>query len=816
MIDVLAHDLRYSIRSLRRRPGTTFLATLTLAIGFGANVAVFAVVDRLLLSAPAHVTRADRVFRLHIEVADVGGGRFMMFQAPYTALPGLQQSSRSFERLSAYRRTQASLGTGADATPITACFTEAGYFDLLGVAPALGRFFIPDEDRPPSGGDVAVISHTFWQTALGANSAILGQDVRIGTRTYRVVGIAPAGFSGDTVEPVDVWLPLHAAATELPATWTTSHTARVITLIGRLRDDVTREGATAEASDAYRRVIEGTRAADPTARVFLASLQPGIQIEGRLTPQARMSLWLQGVSLLVLLVAIANVVNLQITSAAERYRDTAVRLAIGANSGRLLRQRLIEAGLLATVAAAAAVAGAYWSATALQTLLTAAAGSVAINGRVLASAVLCVVAATLICGVPGGGRGNTAELATHLRIGRVSGTGGRSRLHGALLALQVAGSLVLLIGAGLFVKSMTNVNRLHYGLDPDRVLVAPVPLRQAGLTPAAIEAFFERALSEVKASPGIATAAAGLTSPFSPSLFATLAIPGFAEPPFTSANYPTHYAVTPEHFDTLGIRILRGRSFTYDDRAGAPPVIIIEQALGEHIWPGQDPIGRCIHIGGPAEPCRTIVGVASNTRRFVAVATGALRYYLPLAQRAAQAPPQLLLVRPAGDPVAAIPTVRAALQRVYGDLPYARIRVLSELAEPETRQWRLGSTLLTVLGAVALIVATFGVYGLLSAFVAARTREMGVRLALGATPSSLTWLVVRQSMQWISAGLAVGLAGALVGARYVEPLLFETRAFDTLVFAAAPLLLVITALIASAVPAWRAARVDPNLTLRAE
>jgi putative ABC transport system permease protein len=433
---------------------------------------------------------------------------------------------------------------------------------------------------------------------------------------------------------------------------------------------------------------------------------------------------------------------------------------------------------------------------------------------------LVVIASSLFAMVA-----STAAASLHLRGERIgdrlrTGKGGdgfsRPTLRQGILVAQIAVCAVLLVGSGLFVRSMVKLGRLHFGMDHDRVLTVTVPLRNAGYTVQAIEAFFERALVEVASVPGVERVSAGQTIPFRPSLSALVWFPGTDAFPLGGRDYPTYYAVTPDHFATVGTRILRGRAFTAADRAGAPPVLIVEQALADRLWPGEDPIGKCLVLGARGQPCRDVVGVAASTRRFVRTADGALRYYIPLAQRLYTAPPAALLVRTTGDPRDAAASVRAALVRIAPDLPFPEMLTLSDLAEPEMRPWRLGSTLFTACGIVALFVTMAGVYALLGFIVAQRSREIGVRLALGATPRGTTVLVVRQSLAWASIGIAVGLAIAAAVGGLVEPLLFETSARDAGVYAAAAVALVVIAAAASAAPAFRAGRVDPSAALQTE
>ena len=442
------------------------------------------------------------------------------------------------------------------------------------------------------------------------------------------------------------------------------------------------------------------------------------------------------------------------------------------------------------------------------------------SGRFGLVAIMTIVAVTvLVAGAASLGVSGNA-LVAQLKIGRGGDGFTRARVPQALLVAQVVMSALLLVGAGLFMKSIMKVGELQFGIDTNRVLAITLPIRSAGYSDAAAEAFYARALAELGAIPGVEQAAAAQSTPFAPSQRSEISLPGVERSPVTSQNYPTYYTVTPSYFQTMGMRITTGRAFTDGDRSGAPPVIILEGALATALWPGQDPIGKCLIIGArtPSSnpPCREVVGVATNTRRFVGTPDGALRYYVPLAQRVNPAPPQALFARAAGDPTALVGPVRSALLRVAGNLPYAQIRVLRELAEPESRPWRLGSTLFAVFGAAALLVATAGVYALLSVIVAQRSREIGVRLALGASPRSTLVMVVRQSVGWVAAGLVAGLATALAMGRFIRPMLFETSPYDATVFIATASLLLSVALAASFGPAIRASRVDPNITLRAE
>ena len=811
----LAFDLRQLFRAVSRQPGFFTVAALTLAVGFAAHLSAFTLVDRMLLAPPAGVHESARVFRLHID-REYRGSRFLWFQTPWQIYQGLRQTPEVFAGMAAYRWSASSIGSGQDARPVTIMFAEAGYFPLLGATPQLGRAFTAEEDRAPAGTPVVMLSDAHWRSAYGADPAVLGRTVRIGAVTYTVIGVMAPHFNGDITDPVDAWAPFHAGAYELPTGWNTSVVFRSASVIVRLADGVSRDAAAERAGVTYRRVAEGTAAADATARALLSPLEPGRTQQGTLNQSGRIALWIEGVALLVLLVAVANVVNLQMSRAAQQRRELAVRVALGAGRGRLLTKTLLEMLLISAVAALLGTMLTVWSATTLQQLLLPGATGAFDLQRFTFVAVTTIAAVALLCAGLSFAQVRMTDVSDRLKTGRGGDGFSRERLRQGLLIAQVVMSALLLVGAGLFMKSMYRLGQLDFGHDQDRVLVVTLPLRGAGHAAQAIESFFDRALAQVAGVPGVERVAAAQTTPFAPSQSAELRIPGFERLPFDGNRHPTFYTVTPGFFHTMGMRILRGRAFSERDVQGGAPVMILEDALARAIWPNEDAVGKCIVVGASSTACREIVGIASNTRRFVSTADSALRYYIPMAQRVFAMTPQALFVRTSGDPAAAAPAVRAALLAIDGNLPHIRTRTLSEMSEPEKRPWRLGSTLFIIFGIAALLVATSGVYALLSFMVTHRSREIGVRLALGASPAQTLRMIVRQSLGWTVVGVALGLIAAMGAGKYIAPLLFETAPADYAVFSAAAVTLIVVAVTASLAPAIRASRVDPNVTLRAE
>ena len=814
-MSAMLFDLRQVNRSFRRQPAFFVVVTLTLAVGFAAHWVGFTVFDRMLLASPAHVQEADRIVRLHID-RDDRGTRFLWYQTPYRSYLDLREAMGPFDAMAAYRPSTSSAGYGSDARQIAITYADQHYFPLLGASARLGRVFAADDNRPPTGNPVLVLSDSYWRASFAADPAVLGRTIRVGAITYTVIGVMPRGFVGDAPQPVDAWAPLMTGSHELPATWTTSVLYRSVSVLGRLAPGVSRSTASDQVATTYRRLVEGTEAADVSALAVLASLNPGRAQRGELNQSGRIALWLECVSLLVLLVALANVVNLQMSRAAQQRRELAVRVALGAGRMRIASHVLIETLAICLLAATVAGLLTFWTATPLQQQLLPDVPGGLDPMRFGGIVILTIVGAAIICALASSLTLRMEAVAERMKTGRGGDGFSRARLRQGLLIGQVVMSVLLLVGAGLFLKSIDELGRLQFGHDKDRVLAITIAMRGAGYTPEAIEGFYDRALRELPSVPGIEAVAAAQTTPFAPSQSANLFLPGKERLPVERQQHPTFYTVTPSFFQTMGMSILRGRGFTDEDRSGAPPVLVLEDALARALFPGEDAIGRCVIVGTPTSPCRTVVGISTNTRRFVTVATGALRYYVPMAQRVFTATPQALFVRAEADPVALMPSVRSGLLRIDSNLPYARMRTLREMAEPDMRPWRLGSTLFVVFGAAALLVATMGVYALLSFMVTQRSREIGVRLALGASPAATLRLVLRQSLGWVVIGLVAGTCIALAAGRLVRPLLFETSPYDPVVFAGSAAVLALVAVTASLAPAVRASRIDPNITLRAE
>lgn len=835
----LALDLRYALRGLRRQPAFAASAVLTLALGIGANSAMFGLVDRLLLSAPPHIAQPERVVRFDLQVGDEDGARYTMSTTSYPAFADVRDHTRSFTAVAAVSGRQMVYGRGASATAVASAQVSGSYFALLGVRPALGRFFGEDDDRPPSGSAVAVLSHAFWKRELAGDRAVLGREIVLDRATYTVIGVAPPDFTGDHVEPIALWVPLNAGITTLGPNWRSTRGLNVVALLGRLRDGVAAALAADDATLALRRGMEGQRDDGSATRVRLASLLPARGGE-RASTQARIALWLAGVSAIVFLIAVANVTNLLLLRAVRRRREIAVRLAIGAGRRRLIQQLTVESLLLAATGGVLALFLASWGGEAVRILLMPgmAAAERIVQPRVLAITALGTIIAGLFAGLVPALRASRPSLVADLTSGGGTTPDHRAGLRTALLLAQSALSVVLLVGAGLFVTSLHKVQAQDLGFSAEHVLLATMKFAGSS-TPATQDALYAQAAERVARLAGVEATTLAQAVPFEGHNVPPIAVPGRADFPDPRQQAPFLNAATPTYFRVLGMHLRAGREFTAADREGSPLVIIVNASMARGLWPAGDALGKCVRVGtepgkppeslvAPATlPCREVVGIVNDARpRSIREESGQARmqYYIPFGQVPTLGfggPSSIgevwgLLVRTAGDPRRAAPRVQRAMQSFAADLPFTDVRPLQETLDRQIRPWRLGATMFSVFGALALVLAAVGLYGVLAYSVAQRTREMGVRMALGAPRGDVVRLVMGEGIRVVAAGLVLGGGVALAAGRFVASLLFETSTLDPMVYGTVAITLLVVAGAASAIPAWRAASVDPSVALRTD
>ena len=815
----IATDLRYSWRSLWRDPFVTAFIVLILALGIGANGAMFGVVDKLLLRGPEHVHDPDRVMRLYYTIRGRAGPETNAIVG-YITYSLLAKNARSLGGVAAYQVNDGYLGRGAESQPIVAGRATASFFPLLGVRPALGRFFTTAEDEPSSPERVAVIDYSLWQRMFGGDNRALGATILLRDEAYRVIGVAPSGFTGVGLSHVDVWTPLSHVGVEIGPGWQNAWWWTSIRVIGRLKPGVTAVQAGDEATAIHVNGYTGGERTVREARVTFAPLT--YTDDGREPGTIAVARWLMAVSAIVLIIACANVMNLLLARSSRRHREIAIRQAIGAGRARLARLLFAEGALLAGIAFVASLAVAYVLGRLLRsTLLTDVTwSSPALDLRIVTASAAIALACGLLVGLLPAIQFSRRDLVASLNASaRISG-GRRSRLRDSLTLAQAALSVVLLLGAGLFVRSVRELDALPLGIDATRVLAVPLnPPRpqsepRTGRFTGSRAEFFARILERVRREPGVARASVSIGVPFGSYYGVMVYIPGRDSLPRSWGN-PRIQGVGAHYFATAGTPILRGRAFTMADHSGSERVVVMSDRLARSYWPGEDALTKCIVVWKPTEPCARVVGIAANTFTQDVSEEPGLQYYVPIEHVQFGGRPTLL-VRPAGDPAAMAAPLRRALLEVDPTMAYLDIRSLRERIDPQLRPWRLGMTVFTLLGVLAALVAAAGLYGLAAYFVTTRTHEIGVRMALGATGARVGRDVVGRSVTVVALGIVLGLVTALVAGRFLEPLLFHTSARDPVVMMTVGLLMLGVACVAALVPALRAAGIAPARALRSD
>jgi len=811
-------DFRLAVRSLKQRPGFAITLALTLGLGLGANLVTFDVADRLLFRPPAHVVDAAAVKRMYFQQTFPFAGLVVQAHTTYADFLVLQRNSRSFEALGAFSTLQSTLGRGEGAEQIRHGVASATFFDVLGVRPYLGRFYSEEEDSPPHGSAVAVLDYDFWQRRFGGRREAIGQELLLDRQAFTIVGVAPRGFTGAGLSRVDVWTPVTVTAeARLGAEFPTSRDFIWLRLVGRSKPGVTAEQAQQELTALWKRVGEPAVAQDATSAILIAPIQEARgPAETNLGRSARVAKWLGGVSLLVLLVACANAANLMLTRTIRNRRDVGIRLALGVGRGRLLRQFLVEGLVFVSVAALAALLFAHWGSsllhlTLLRDLNT---SEPVLNARMLVFLGVAALFTLFATMVPPAVQMTKTSVIPALKSGARDGQP-RSHMRTALLFLQAAFSVVLLVGATMFVRSLHNASRFDLGFDPRQVLVAEVNLRQLDFDPARSRSLFEEAHARVGRLNGVDAVAIGSTVPMQSNVATEFRAEGVDSLPIPKTGGPYYVVVTPEFFRTLGTRIVRGRGFTAEDRKVTPRVAVLGETMSRLIWPTEDALGKCVYIAG-SDACTTVVGIAEDVRSHGINRDDLMQYYLPLAQEQTHNAMFTLFVRAKDEPSALIGPITREIQALHPELPYVSVRPLQAVVDPELESWRLGAMLFTAFGVLSLLLAGIGLYSMLSWVVASRTREMGLRMALGARPVDVIRLVVSDGMKVATAGVLAGIGVAVVASRQIAPLLFELSPRAPASYVIGGSILLAVALIAALIPARRATAVEPAITLNAE
>jgi predicted permease len=630
-----------------------------------------------------------------------------------------------------------------------------------------------------------------------------------------VVGIAPRDFTGVEYAAPDIWLPISSGGSMqfLGKRWMTQSIVTWLRIYARIKPGVPLANA---ATDAMRIARDAAPDAFFTQSGWSFRARPIMAARGEEHgASATIAALLGMMSLIVLLIACANVVNLLLARAIRRRREIAVRFALGVTRRRLVEQLLTESVLIAVLGGVAALVIASWGGVLARRFLL---GDLALVGgvwdvRLLAFTAFLALLVGVFTGLIPALHASRNQLFATITAGGDRGGTRQTRAQGALLAVQAALSFVLLLGAGLFGRSLVAIDGLRMGVDVNRVLIGSMNLRSIGRPPSEADAVFTRALEQLAGAPGIASAAISATVPFGPTYGTEVGVLASDSVHHYSAVYNV---VTPNYFRTLGTSLLAGRDFSEVDRQAAPRVVIIDQRLARHVWGHESPVGQCVRIGSDSLPCATVIGVVENVRRQSIFEDSTRFVYLPLAQARSRIAERFVVARATGDPAVVAETVRHAMQTAAPQLPFADVHLVKNqpIVRHETLPFRLGATMLGAFGALALLLAAVGVYGVISYDVGQRTREIGVRMALGARAADVASLIMRDGLRMVAIGGAIGFGIALAGGRVLRPLLYGTSPSDPVVLGAVALVLVIVATVSCLLPARRAMRVDINAAIR--
>ena len=801
----ILRDLKFGWRMLARNPGFTAVAVLTLALGIGANTAIFSVVNAVLLR-PLAYSSPDRL--VQIWSTDL---KNKSSQAPdsYPDFLDWRAQNQAFEGMAAYNWATFTLTGSKEPVHVDGLVCSANLFSVLGVQPALGRLFLPEEDRP--GHHVVILSHNLWQQRFGGDPGVVGRSVRLNRMVFTIAGVMPPGFDFPIqAKPIEVWV-AQGVDSEVP-----NRASHMFGVIARLRPGVSLERATAEMTAIEARLARAYPESDRDVGVKLVPEQEDLVGSVRTA-----MLILFGAVVLVLLIACANVANLLLARAARREREIGIRGALGAGRWRIVRQLLTESFLLSALGGALGLFLAWWGTGWLARFgppdiprLS----EIAIDGRVLAFTLAASLATAVIFGLAPALRSARTNLIESLKTGG-AGTGAgtrRHRLRSVLVVSEVALTLILLTGAGLLVNSLFRLARIDPGFHPQGVLTFAVDLADADYTAPQAVARFDQLLDKIRHTPGVTSAAVGTTLPLSQI---DVMYTGFqiAGQPTSQWHMAALNVVSPDLFRTLGVPLLAGRDFTAADNQKAPPVIIVSQSLARQFFPGQNSIGKSIKSGynaGNEMPLRQIIGVVADMRRDSLTDEPLPAFYLPVGQLPSAS--MRFLVRSAMSAPGSVDTMRAAVWSVDRNLPVYDIRTLDQYLGLALAQRRFNASLLGLFGALAVVLSAVGLYGVISCSVGQRMHEFGIRMALGAEHFDVMRMALRQGLTLVLIGLALGLAGALALTRFLSSLLYGVKPGDPLTFTIVSAVLTAVALFACYVPARRAATIHPMAALRYE
>lgn len=808
-IERTAKDARYAVRQLARRPGWTLTVLMTLALGIGANTSIFTLGNAMLFR-PAPGQHPERL----VWVTTVEGQSGRVRAMSYPGYADLRDRTTTLPGLLAYGVTQFSVG-GLRAERVPGHIVSGNYFDVLGIPAAAGRTFAREEDTIPGAHPVVVLSDRLWRSRFGADVNVIGTTAVINGRQFTVVGVAPAGFVGvELGEDAWLWVPMAMQSQAMPSMpgLLTEPGAGWLRVVGRLRDGATAAQADGEMRGLSKQVqAAGTRPEDER----LARVTP---IQGGLDPSNRSEMvpvfaLISIVPALVLLVACFNVANVLMARNVGRRREFALRRAMGATRARLVRQLLVESLLLALLAAASGFVVSFGLTALIVHFGDVPAEFASVlrpDAQVLAATTGLAVLTSLIFGLAPALTATKFELLPSLKDEGLTSTSGagRRRLRSAFVVAQVAVSLTLLITAGLFLQSLSKAINVNPGFEPRGAATLSVDPVLQGYSPERRDAFVAQLIAAASALPGVTAATVTSSLPLSGRMTGTDAV---AEDTTTRAS-ATYSSIAPRYFDAMRIDLIRGRDFSPADVAGAPPVVIINETLARRLWADGDAIGKRLRADDRSQPWREVVGIVRDGTYADLTERPRGAFYMPVAQHPES--PLTLVARSSSDPRELINALTDAAQRIDPDMPLFRVQTLQDNIGQAVDKQRAAASLLGVFGTITLLLAAIGIYGVAAHAVSLRTREIGIRMSLGARAADVLRMFVREAFTLAIIGVVVGLAISAAASQLLTAFLFGLRPTDAMTFAGAATIVCLVAVAASYLPARRAARVNPLRALR--
>jgi predicted permease len=804
-LETLWQDVRFGVRMLIKSPGFTIVAVIALALGIGANSAIFSVVNTVLLR-PLPYKEPERLVMVWEDASKHGAPRDTPAVANYI---DWRNQNQVFEGMAAMADQSFNLTGEGEPERIDGRRVSANLFNLLGVEPQLGRAFLTEEDQPGAN-RVVILSHGLWQRRFGSDVNIAGKPLTLNGESYTVAGVMPAYFQFPSRE-VELWVPIAFSSQEAA-----NRGRHYLQVVARMKPGVTLQKAQAEMNTIAARLQQQYPDSNTGLGATVTSLHE--HVAGDIKPALLVLLGAVG---FVLLIACANVANLLLARSAVRQKEIALRAALGASRLRLVRQFLTESILLAAGGGLLGLLLSLWGVNILKTFIPqniSQAKAITIDGKVLAFTLLVSLLTGVIFGLAPALQASKFNLNETLKEGgRDSAAGSRSnRIRGLLVIAEVAVSLILLIGAGLLINSFMRLRNVDPGFRADNLLTMQVVLPALKYPDMARRAaFYTELVRRVEALPGVKSAAVTTNLPlYRQGNSIGISIEGRPDPVPGQELIAVTRVISPHYFRTMGIRLLQGREFGEQDRTGAPPVAVISETMARRFWPGEDPVGKRIR-SAPTAPWITIIGIVNDVRQFELNADPKPQMYLSYEQAGLFAPRDLVVSTDV-EPLSLAATVRKTVWEIDKDQPVSNIRTMDDILSESIGRQRFSVLLLGIFAALAMILAAVGLYGVMSYSVAQRTREIGIRMALGAQRRDVLKMVIGQGLKLVLIGVLIGLVAAFILTRVMTSLLFGVSATDPTTFITISLVLVSVAVLASYIPARRATRVDPMIALRYE